>query len=981
MADAADMKRWLEKYGISPEKAEGMTSAQAQAYQEQHGFNELPTVEVSKWVIFISQFMGTMPYMLEISLIVCLVVQDWIDAIIISCMLICNGGLGFKEECECLEALEKLTQSMETKVTVQRDGMGQSLPTRELVPGDIVLLLGGLQVPADILWFKGDQLAIDTAAMTGEGIPRKYPSDNYGNKIECGTTVAAGEAYGIVHAIGMDTEIGATTAEIQQDKAKGHVPSVFEERVMLSVKIIIMVSLVICVCIFIQQGITNNELTSRLYKKDLLAVLSVIIAAIPIALPIVMNVTMSLGAAKMATDFAAVVTNIPALQDIASMSVLCSDKTGTLTTAKMTINHDMVWCNDKFTAKDVGFYAMLASSRDKKEDAVDRTVVKYFDKQFGPAGQAMCDEYTKTGGMGFNPIYKRVTVNLTHPKLGSLKIAKGLATKVVDTEDGGKDDAEEQWLVADIDTVRPNVRDMDKQLSSSGYKTLGVAIKINDQPWTFCGILPMMDPPREDSAKTVMDLAKAGIKTKMITGDHLNIAIETARQIGIGKAIYPGSEVRSGLETAKQNILAADGFAQVLPSDKREVVEVLKTTHGLVVGMTGDGVNDAPALSAAQVGVAVDDATDAAMNAAAILLRAPGLSAIYSGVVESRRIFRKLKSYVTYRFAASIQIVVCLSVLTVASNCAINPTFIIFLALFNDLTMLPIAYDYQKASTTPENPDVNKILFMSASLGLMESFATLLFSYGVGSSNLSKAFLTVQACPYPLPGESFKTPFDPDDAPPMSIAIQGAIWLQMFVASELLIFSVRAPGRMGTSLGPSPYLVASVLGGCFLATLVACVMPYFGKIPFVDAVLIWIYDIVILIFIDLIKIKLLSFLGENSETLPDEIYIPPKREDEDDEEIQAINLTVPDDQKMTTRESAAAYRMTKELPGGMERLSQVDGGRASAARGSVSGGRASVASRAASTGNHSSDLRNSYVTTGGSLRPHTPASRAAATKR
>jgi len=817
-------------------------------------------------------------------------------------------------------------------------------------------------------------LGIDTAALTGEGIPRKYPSDDYGEKISCGATVLSGEAYGLITAIGMETEIGSMTSEIQKDKAKGKQLSVFEDRVMLSVKIIIVVSFIICVLIFVQQGIANHEFTATLYKKNLLTVLSVIIAAIPIALPIVLNVTMSLGAGKMATHFSAIVTSIPALQDIASMSVLCSDKTGTLTTAKMTIIHDKVWCNESFTPKDVGFYAMLASSRDKKEDAVDRTVVKYFDKQFGPAGAEMVNEYTKTGGMGFNAVYKRVVVDLKHPKIGNIRVAKGLSTKVVDTTDGSTDDAEEQWKVDNHVNVMKEVKIIDKQLAQSGYKTVGVAIKINDKPWVFCGILPMMDPPRGDSKQTVQSLKKAGIKTKMITGDHLNIAIETARQVAIGPKIFAGSEVRVGTNTAKQNIFDADGFAQVLPSDKREVVEVLKSFHKLVVGMTGDGVNDAPALSAAQCGVAVDDATDAAKNAAAIQLRSPGLSAIYFAVVESRRIFRKLKSYVTYRFAASIQIVVCLSILILASDCAINPTYIIMLALFNDLTMLPIAYDNQCASQNPENPDVGKILFMSTSLGLMETFFTLFFAYTIGPSNATKAYLSIPSGYSPILGITgcYSTEVNPDDALPTSKAIQSAIWLQMFIAAEILIFAARAPSYFSLYQTPAPSLFFSVFMGCVLVSVLCNCFMYFGGLPAQDIVLIWIYDLVCLIIIDCAKVKLLQFLGEETATLPDEIFRPPAPEVEEDEEIAAHNDMLPDDQKMTTRESAAAVRMTKAQPGGMDRMSLVDPNsvRASISRGSTISGRSSVSARAGGA----TDLRHSAVATGGSLRPYTPAS-------
>jgi H+-transporting ATPase len=965
------MEKFLKKYAISDSAAEGMTTEKAEAYQAQHGYNEIIAPEVSKFWIFVGMFRGTMPYMLETALVVAAVVGDTPDAIIIAVMLTANGLLGFKEEMECLEALAKLTQTMESKVTCVRDGVGLSIPTRLLVPGDIIMLINGLLVPADCNWFKGDQLAIDTAALTGEGIPRKYPSDDYGEKIQSGATVVAGEAYGIVTATGTDTEIGGMTAEIQKDKAKGKQLSVFEDRVMLSVKIIIVVSVIICIFIFVQQGIANHEFTAVLYKKNLLTVLSVIIAAIPIALPIVLNVTMSLGAGKMASHFKAIVTSIPALQDIASMSVLCSDKTGTLTTAKMTIIHDKIWCNTNFTPKDVGFYAMLASSRDKKEDAVDRTVVKYFDKEFGPGGQDLVSEYTKTGGMGFNAVYKRVVVDLVHPKIGKIRVAKGLASKVVDTEDGSVDDADEQWKVDDYKNVMEQVKTTDKGLAQAGYKTLGVAIKINDNPWVFCGILPMMDPPRGDSKQTVERLRVAGIKTKMITGDHLNIAIETARQVAIGPRIFAGSEVRAGTQTSKQNIYDADGFAQVLPSDKREVVEVLKNHHGLVVGMTGDGVNDAPALSAAQCGVAVDDATDAAKNAAAIQLRAPGLSAIYFAVVESRRIFRKLKSYVTYRFAASIQIVVCLSILILASNCAINPTYIIMLALFNDLTMLPIAYDAQCASLNPDNPDVRKILFMSAAFGLMETMFTLFFAYAIGPSNMTKAFLSIPVGNVPGIGQTgcFSPAVNPDDANPASKAIQSAIWLQMFVAAEILIFSARSPTYFSLYQLPAGSLFASVMIGCILASVLANVTPYFGGLPGQDIFLIWVYDLVVLVIIDCIKVKLLQFLNEETEVLPDEVFRLPTEDEEEDEELAQANAMVHPDDKMTTRESAAAVRMTKSQPGGVERLSQVGGQRPSQVLRSSIAGRGSVSSRAQG----SQDLRYSSVGTKGSLRPVTPA--------
>lgn len=327
---------------------------------------------------------------------------------------------------------------MEQKIAVIRDGKAEHLLTRLLVPGDVVLLLGGCSVPADVEWLEGDILAIDTAALTGEPLPRKYPSEDHGALILCGTTVRAGEAYCVVRKTGVNTEIGSSQAEIMQDKTVAKV-SFFEERVLFAVKIIILVSLVDVIIIFLIQGIGRREFegTEKIHTL-VLTCLSIIIASVPVALPLVLQVTMALGAGKMARDFDAVVTSLPALQDIASMSILCSDKTGTLTTARITIREEAVWCGDGFTPNDVALYGALGSNRDKAEDAIDRSVINHFDKIFGSEGIEQTKVYVKTRSVGFNPIYKRVLWEYTHPVEGRITVVKGLPAKIIDTEDGGK---------------------------------------------------------------------------------------------------------------------------------------------------------------------------------------------------------------------------------------------------------------------------------------------------------------------------------------------------------------------------------------------------------------------------------------------------------------------------------------------------------------------------------------------------------------
>lgn len=586
------------------------------------------------------------------------------------------------------------------------------------------------------------------------------------------------------------------------------------------------------------------------------------ILAVPVALPLVLQVTMALGAGKMATEFNAVVTSLPALQDISSMSVLCSDKTGTLTTANISIHKESVYTSEGFTSSDLALYGCLASNRDKKEDPIDRSVIKHFDDIFGAEkGAQMCAEYTKVRIVGFNPIYKRVVAEFTHPSKGKVIIAKGLPAKVIDTADGGVDDAADQWTVQNLEQIKPIVSTTDLGFSEAGYKTLGVSVKINNEPWKFVGILPMLDPPRHDSALTVANLQAAGISVKMITGDHLNIGIETARLIGMGTNMHHGVATRDGTEQTKELIKSSDGFAQVLPKDKREVVMVLKNHFQNVVGMTGDGVNDAPALSAAQCGIAVDDATDAAKNAAAIILTTPGLSAIYSAVVESRRIFRKLKAYVTYRFAATIQIVLVLSLLIFISNCPIDSLFVILLALFNDITMLPIAYDHQLASKTPETPDVYNMLLLSFMLGMLETAFSMAFAYG--------ASLT-----------GWFSSYDDDwDLGSCDTTIQAAVWLQMSIAAELLIFSARAPSYMWTSILPSASLFWSVIMGCIVTSVLAGVFDMFGGLKLRDILIIWAYDIVGLVILDICKVQFLSAFNESLEVLDDDAGISSAADD------------------------------------------------------------------------------------------------------
>merc|ERR1711933_663790 len=290
------------------------------------------------------------------------------------------------------------------------------------------------------------------------------------------------------------------------------------------------------------------------------------------------------------------------------------------------------------------------------------------------------------------------------------------------------DDEGKQWTVANFDQMSKEATKADADLGISGFKTLGVAVSTNDGPMQFAGILPIMDPPRHDTATTIAQIKDAQVAVKMITGDHHNIGKELARQIKLGTDIRTPDCLKPPSAERDRIVLECDGFAKVKPLDKHEVVSVLQN-KGMVVGMTGDGVNDAPALAKAQIGIAVHGATDAAKSAADIVLTNPGLSPINTAVEISRRIFKRLKSYVVYRICITVQVVFFLTAIAFISNGTFKALYIILLALLHDLQIVTIAYDYQIAGDKPEQPTVMGLLVVSYAMGLALCLSTVIMYY------------------------------------------------------------------------------------------------------------------------------------------------------------------------------------------------------------------------------------------------------------
>merc|ERR1719247_2655788 len=543
------------------------------------------------------QFVGMMPAMIEIAGLLAAILGSWIDFWIIFALLMTNATLGFIEEMNAQASIAALKDGMIRKLPVKRDGKFTPLNVVDIVPGDVVFLRGGNVVPADCRWIEGDELAVDQAALTGESLPVAVPREDSegepgsGKKLWSGSIVKVGECEAYVTETGLNTMIGEAAKSIQESGGK-HV-GVFEAKIIMAGRVLIILTLIAVGSLLVYQvGFRKVALEEVLEMS-----LSLVIASVPIALPMVMKVTLAVGAKEMALE-GGIVTHLTALEEIASMVVLCSDKTGTLTTAQMTVYHETAACFNGFSGKEVLELAALASNPANKDDAIDRSVYQAYAKMVGlgpdvdTAATRLAAKWKTDKYFGFNPVIKRTVADVSQVGGGStMRVAKGIVSKVLKTVEG---DGGQQWVCDDYENTKKMVEDADATFGKSGYKTIAVACSVNGGPMKYAGTLPIMDPPRADTAETIKKIKDAYIDVKMITGDHLNIAKELARQIDLGTNIFANTVLWPASAMRDDLINKADGFAQVMPTDKHEVVAVLQKM-GKVVGMTGDGVNDAPA--------------------------------------------------------------------------------------------------------------------------------------------------------------------------------------------------------------------------------------------------------------------------------------------------------------------------------------------------------------------------------------------------
>ncbi len=774
----------------------GLSSSEAQNRLQQYGYNEIAEKKVNPLLKVLSYFWGPIPWMIEVAAILSAVVHHWEDFWIIFALLMLNAVVGFWQENKAGNAIEALKQKLALKARVLRDGKWTEVEARDLVPGDMVRVRLGVIVPADLKLIEGDYLLADESALTGESLPvEKHPSD----LAFSGSIARQGEMNGLVVATGMNTYFGKTAKLVEEAETRSH----FQKAVIKIGDYLIVLALALVILIFLVALFRHESMLETLQFALILTV-----AAIPAALPAVLSVTMAVGAMALAKK-EAIVSKLVAIEEMAGMDVLCSDKTGTITQNKITVGE--VEPFEGFKQGDVLLFAALAS-REENQDPIDDAIIARAMETDELSGASA--SYKSVAFTPFDPTSKRAVATIEDADGTRFKVAKGAPQAILS-------------LIADHETLGRHVDEQVDALASRGYRPLGVAKTVGDDQWRYAGLMGLYDPPREDSAETIETAQSMDVKVKMVTGDHTAIAKEIAGQVHLGTTMMPASSFLDKPDREAQRIVEeADGFAQVFPEHKYHIVELLQH-KGHIVGMTGDGVNDAPALKKADVGIAVAGATDAAKSAADIVLTRPGLSVIIDAIKESRKIFQRMNSYAIYRITETIRVLlfIVLSIL-IFNFYPVTAVMIVLLALFNDAPIMAIAYDNVRYSNEPEKWHMRVVLSMASFLGIIGVvFSFSIFYIGQDILHLSRD------------------------------VIQSFIFLKLAVAGHLTIFLTRTR-RPFWSIRPSAALFWSAVITKILATLVAVYGWYVAPIGWKLALFVWGYALAAFVITDLAKVQI-----------------------------------------------------------------------------------------------------------------------------
>lgn len=780
----------------------GLTSREVDARRKKYGLNQMKEEKENLVLKFLGYFVGPIQFVMEAAAVLAAGLQDWVDFGVICALLLLNASVGFIQEFQAGSIVDELKKTLALKAVVLRDGKLFELEAPQIVPGDILQIEEGTIIPADGRIVTEDAyLQVDQSALTGESLA---VDKHKGDQCYASSAVKRGEAFMVVTSTGDNTFVGRAAALVSSASGgSGHFTEVLNGIGTILLVLVIFTLLAVWIASFYR----GNSIVHILEFT-----LAITIIGVPVGLPAVVTTTMAVGAAYLAKK-QAIVQKLSAIESLAGVEILCSDKTGTLTRNKLSLS-------DPYTVEgvepdDLMLTACLAASRKVKGlDAIDKAFLKSL--KFYPRAKSVLSKYHILEFHPFDPVSKKVTAVVESPSGERIVCVKGAPLFVLRT-------VEEDHPVPE--EVVNDYKNKVAEFATRGFRSLGVARRRGEGHWEILGIMPCSDPPRHDTAKTIYEAKNLGLSIKMLTGDAVGIARETARQLGLGTNVYnserlglggggdmPGSEVYDFVE-------AADGFAEVFPQHKFNVVEILQQ-RGYLVAMTGDGVNDAPSLKKADTGIAVEGASDAARSAADIVFLAPGLSAIIDALKTSRQIFHRMYAYVVYRIALSLHLEIFLGLWIIILNQSLNLQLVVFIAIFADIATLAIAYDNAPFSKNPVKWNLPKLWGMSTLLGIVLAVGT---------------WITLTA--------TFVHGGDTGNGIIQNFGISDqVVFLEISLTENWLIFVTRANGPFWSSI-PSWQLAGAILVVDIISTFF-CIFGFFtstGQTSIVTVVRIWIF--------------------------------------------------------------------------------------------------------------------------------------------
>lgn len=797
----------------------GLTSAEAARLLKEYGRNEVVAKETPEWKKIVKRYLALVPLIMMLAAILSIAVvgkcnekdkkidgscecessRDWASFFLLFFEVNLIVIVDYIGEANSGNAIKELKRMAAPVANAKRDGEWKKVPVSELVPGDIVGLVIGAAVPADgVLVGEGEPIKLDVAALTGEPLPE---TKRVGDRALGGSLVLSGELEMVVCLTGSKSTMGQAMSLIAGVTEQG---GNLKRLLANLAQSIALLASIVCVILFFVRLMRDGRSLSESFKFSVV----ILVAVLPVAMPVVITTGLAVGALEL-SKHKAIVQRLSAIEELAGMDILCSDKTGTLTLGKMNIDEGscVVFENDIVNnTHDLLVYALLAS-RTENTDAIDTAINKYF---------AGCCEKTSAAISGFkvkrfipfNPNDKVTRAYVTDSHGESPKdfvVVKGAPTVV-------------NSMQSISNSVRERAIKVMDDCAARGLKTLAVAYSTDEEHWVMLGYLALIDPPRHDTEATIVEAQKRGVEVKMITGDQRKIGIEVARRLQMGTNIFgpevwaQGAVANSAIDRAgglANLALSANGFAGVHPEHKYKVVEALQGAEH-TVGMTGDGVNDAPALAIANVGIAVADATDAARGAADIVLTEEGLSTIIVAINKARVIFRRLESYIIYRLASSCLILGFFTLMVTSTSFEFPTWVLILLSIVNDFTVMATSKDNMRTSTKPLKWDIPKLTLIATTIGGVGVIQSYLMLYLMKSHN--RVFFW--------------------NASLLDCEIVAAIYLNMAITIQLNIFSARTcrfifdfREEKNAAPPPSKILMLPVFGAIIGSTFLAVYWP------------------------------------------------------------------------------------------------------------------------------------------------------------